>query len=296
MMLVAAALFVPAAGVASRARAQEVQTAGPAISLGESTIRPGEGVVVTLQGWTARVVTLSVCGNLAKRGSADCNMVAARAVGLANPAEATRTEFFVSAPPTNCPCVIRASGASQDEVAVAPIDLVGVPVGPVVDPHPGPLVSVSLETRAAHDGLLAAIRSALGGPTSYEVAVSVRNLSGEALSNLDLSGSAGRGRGNEAVSFGIPTPNALSPGQTWKREVRVTLPAPVFGRFVWSVTASGAGAPVRADSSTRHTPVALVLLVMILVADIVFMIWRRIARRRVVRRRAVVGDATMNLQ
>lgn len=296
MVLAAAALVASAAVGAGPVGAQPAPAVGPVISLGKATLRPGEGVVVTFAGWTARVVTLSVCGNLAKRGSADCNMVTARAVELASAGGAARVEFFVSAPPVDCPCVIRASSTSQDEVAVAPIDLVGVPVGPVVDPYLGPLVSVSLDARAAHSGFLAAVRSALGGPTTYDVTVSVRNLSAEALSKLGLSGSAGRSGTSEVVSFDVPSPETLGPGQAWTHQTRVTLPAPVFGRFVWRVTASGAGPAVHADSSTRHMPIALVLLATILVADLLFMLWRRVVWRRRAHRSPVVGDPMVKLR
>lgn len=47
----------------------------------------------------------------------------------------------------------------------------------------------------------AAVRAALGGPTGYLVAVTVRNISAETLFNVALAGYAGRSRADDAVSF-----------------------------------------------------------------------------------------------
>ena len=69
--------------------------------------------------------------------------------------------------------------------------MVGHPVGPVVDPTGGVLVETSLEPRRADTGWLAALRSALGGPTDYDVDVTVRNTSVEAVSNAMVVGSVG---------------------------------------------------------------------------------------------------------
>ena len=74
-----------------------------------------------------------MCGNLAKRGSTDCNMPASQGVRLYHVDDSPLTAFVVSAPPGTCPCVIRAS-SDTGEVAYAPIEIRGVPTGPVVDP------------------------------------------------------------------------------------------------------------------------------------------------------------------
>lgn len=278
-LLAVAVLVAPVASEAGVARAQPVEGTGPNISLDRAEVQVGEPVVVTLTGWQARSVTLSVCGNLAKRGSADCNLVASRAVGLARNGPTTRTQFVVPPPLGACPCVVRASSTAQDEVAVAVLRIGGVPVAPVIEPSTGPPIAVSVHARPAPRGFLAVARSALGGPTAYEVTVSVRNQSTEVLSGLSLAGSAGRSRDDDAVSFDIPSPGALAPGASWEHEARVTLPAPALGRFVWQVTASGAGPAVHAATSVRRVPIAFVVLMAILVVDVAAMVGRRISRR-----------------
>ena len=50
-------------------------------------LQPGDRVIVSLVGWTARNVTLSVCGNLARRGAVDCNLIASQALKLVSAPE-----------------------------------------------------------------------------------------------------------------------------------------------------------------------------------------------------------------
>jgi hypothetical protein len=175
--------------------------------------------------------------------------------------------------------VVRASSTAQDEVAVVVVRLGGVPVAPVVEPSAGPPIAVTVHARPAPRGLAASARSALGGPTAYEVTVSVRNQSADTLSGITLAGSAGRSRDDDAVSFTIPSPGSLAPGQRWEHETRVTLPAPVLGRFVWQVAASGAGPAIHAVTSVRRVPMGFVLLMAVLIVDVAAIVGRRITRR-----------------
>jgi len=284
--LLVAALIAGVAGPTGVARAQTEVGTGPAIALERTDLSLGQGVVVTLTGWTSRTVTLAVCGNLALRGAADCNMVASQAVGLVNIPAPSLTELFVAAPPGSCPCVVRASSTTQREVATVPIDLAGVPVGPVVAPAVGDLVAVSVDVRAADRGFVAAARSTLAGPADYRVTVTVGNLSPETLSDVSLYGSAGRSRIDDAVSFDIPPPGAIAPGQTWAHEVDVTLPAPVLRRFTWRVIASGAGPLVEAEHTMRRLPLGLAVAAALFVADVVAIACRTTLRRRDRRRQS----------
>ena len=278
-VLVATAAVLVSVGAPTQAGARASKVSGPTISLDRSELQPGQRVVATLSGWTARSVTLSVCGNLARRGSADCNVIASQTVKLVNPAAPTLTELVAFAPPTTCPCVIRASSAGQEEVVFAPIELAGVTVGPVVSPVVESPITVSVAVRAAPRGFVGAVRAALGGPTDHMVAVTVRNISAEALSSISLTGSAGRSRSDDAVSFDIPPPGGLAPGQTWEHEVRVTLPAPVLNRSSWRVIASGAGEAATTEVVARRVPMGFVILAAVFVVDVVAMMWHFTARR-----------------
>jgi hypothetical protein len=255
----------------------------PTIELDRTAAGIGEEVVVTLRGWPDRVVTLSVCGNLARRGSVDCNQVASQGVALNRDGSPTLTGFAVPTPPTTCPCVIRASSTRQDAVAVAPIELHGVPVGPLVGTAADPPVRVSLGARRATGGLIGSLRSALGGPTTYEVTVLVHNRSAETLTAVAVAGAATRG-GDDVGALTLPAPGPLEPGATWEQVVRSTLPAPVVGTFGWEVTASGAGPAAHAELARGIRPVWLLVLGLVLVLDVGAIAWRWIGRRRRKRR------------
>jgi hypothetical protein len=271
-----ASLAVPA-GVAG---AQAARSGGPGISVERTALRPGDRVVVTLSGWRSSLVTLSVCGNLAKRGSADCNLSGGQSVTIATNQAATLTELRVTSPPGTCPCVIRASSTTQGEVALARVELAGVPVGPVVDPRGTPPVDVTVAARRSHAGSVAALRSALGGPTRYRVNVRVRNRTEAALANLAVTGSAGRGRTDELSTFRLPSPGVLQPDELWEHEALVTLPAPAIGSYSIRVLVSGAGPPVSSEALVRRLPMVLLAAAVILVLDLAAMAWRVRSRRR----------------
>ena len=277
-------VLVAGASVEPWAAAWAASPSGATISLENAQLVPGQRVSVTLAGWNAPNVNLSVCGNLARRGSADCNVTASQDAQLVNGSSPTVTYLFVFAPPTTCPCVVRASTADQGEVVFAPIELVGVPVGPVVGAAFGTPISVSIISRAAVRGFFAAIRSTLGGPTAYRVTVTLRNLSPERIPTVSLAGSAGRGGTDMAVSFDIPSPGAIEPGQTWEHDLRVSVPAPMLGRAAWRVVVSGAGAPAEATTVTHRAPVGLYVLAAAFAGDVAAMVWyftaRKLARRR----------------
>lgn len=262
--------------------------AGPTVLLDRTQAQLGQRVTVTLAGWQAHNVNLAVCGNLARRGTADCNIIASQDVKLENGTAPTLTNLAIFAPPAPCPCVVRAASLDQVEVAFVPVELVGVPVGPVVGPATEAPINVSVTVRSDPKGILAGLRSTLGGPTSYRVTVSVRNVSAEGISTVSVSGSAGRTGTDTAASFDFPEPGAIEPGKTWEHEIHITLAAPLLSRAAWRVFASGAGAPAEATASTHRTPVGFLLISAALGVDIVAMAWYFSRRRRA--RRVGEGD------
>jgi hypothetical protein len=252
---------------------------GPSITADRVDVSPGESVVVTLSGWQANVVTVSVCGNAAARGSGDCNMVASEGIGLHGGGPTTQRDFVVTAPPTNCPCVLRASSPSNDEVAVAQIELIGHPVGPIVGSPARRPLEVTVDARRATSGILGALRSSLGGPTPYDVTITLHNASAEPVTSVSLAGSATRGA-DDVVTIEIPPPAALPPGETWTQTVRAEVPAPAVGTVEWQVAASGAGPMVAAEQRMRNVPVGLLVLVLVFVVDMVAIAVRRLSRHR----------------
>jgi sortase A len=190
----------------------------------------------------------------------------------------------VAAPPVPCPCIIRVSSRTNDEVATAPIDLVGHPSGPRVDPStPGPFVVATITARERPPGFVGAARAELGGPVRYEVTVAVRNRSTVPLRGLRLTSTYGRGGADILGRLELASPDVVPPGQTWRQTVVATVPAPSVGTVRWRLAVSGAGEGVEASSSTRQRPVLLLVALAVLVVDLALLGLRWCVRRRVLR-------------
>lgn len=258
---------------------------GPSITLDRVEVAPGDPVIVSLRGFRGQVATVAVCGNLARRGSADCNMPTAQAERIRHDDPLTFTQLLVQPPPVPCPCLVRASTTANEEFAVASLVVLGHPVAPVVDSEQGPLVDVAIESRRISGGVVASLRSWLGGPTRYDVTVSVRNRTTGVLSNVALAGGARSGLDDEAASLHLERPGQIEPGQTWTQSLEVEVPAPVLGGLTWWARASGAGESVAAGVTTSHIPWLFLVLLALLAGDLT-----AIGVRFVSRRRRVVGD------
>ena len=269
-------------GVAAPGHAQT----GPHIELDKTTVSPGDAVIVSMYGFTAPQVTLAVCGNLAKRGSSDCNMSASQSDSVRPDGELTLSQLFVQAPPVPCPCIVRVSSSTNDEFAVTPIDILGHPVAPVADITNGPLIEVELDAERVPGSLSDTVGTAIGRSTEYDIAVSVRNITTETLSNVVIRGSGGRSFEDEAATLHFDQPGPIDPGQTWSQTVRAKIPAPAIGKFTWTVDVSGAGETVEADQVTRSNPILLYTLIGILVIDLIVLAVRLMTRGRRRRKRA----------
>jgi hypothetical protein len=240
--------------------------------------------VVTITGFTAPGVTITVCGNEARRGSADCNMTASEGRGLDRDGNPTVASLPVNAPPAPCPCVIRVSTASNDQIAVVPIRIVGHPTAPVESadvPERVPL-DVSIVVNESNDGFADVARASLGGAGTYEAMVTVRNRTTEPIERIRLDGSAGRDTDEQLVVLELDAPTAMQAGETFSQTVSAEIPALVFGEVEWRVAVSGAGPTVTATDTTRAVPwllwtlgAILVIDLLILLARLAFRFWRR---------------------
>jgi hypothetical protein len=284
------ALAFGAFGATSRVAAQPT-TSGPVVTLERTDLNPGDRVIITLEGFDGSTVTVSVCGNAARRGSSDCNVTASQTVELEAGVTASRAEVSIASPPTDCPCVLRVASRTNDQIAIAPITLIGHPVGPIVGgPDPNtPLVAIAINAEPKPHGLGGWIRANLGGRVPYEVTVTVKNLSTDTLTQVGLYGSVGRSVDGAQTSLALDDPGSIAPGQTWQQVVFAEVPAPSFNSAHWQVVAARAGPMITQTLETRHRPILLMLLAAMLVADIGFLAMRSRTRRRL-RRVTVVDD------
>lgn len=252
-------------------------TSGPVLTIDRTTITPGETIHVIVDGFHATSVTISVCGNEARRGSPDCNMTASEGLRLDRDGTPTLIQIPVAAPPVDCPCVIRVATRNNDEIVTSPINLLGHPVGPVVDPVviANPL-TVSIDARYAPKGMVGTVRAGLGGPAPYAVTVTVTNHSTVTLHRVALAASVGRDDHDYLATLEFDDPGELAPGQTWRQTLPAKVPAPSFGDLRWRVAASGMGPAVTATDTTHHRPTMLIVFVSLLLLDIGFLLirWR----------------------
>lgn len=255
--------------------------AGPTVRLDRTRVAIGERVMVILEGWpTQRTVTITVCGNAARRGSTDCAVTRSQGYGISAFDKVHASSFEVAAPPVPCPCVIQVANSTFSEVAYTPIEIIDHATGAVVAGAVDAPLAVALEVERAHRGVVGWLRSALGGPTTYAVTVEVRNRVGETLNDIKLTARAGRGGDDQARLVRFAPLRQLSANQTWRHTQHVTVPAPGIGTVIWTVAASGAGPVTRETATTHQWPLLFFGLMLVLFADVGWYGKRRLARRR----------------
>lgn len=272
-----AALVVVVAGASVDAQSQ---VSGPTVVPERYELRIGERVRMTLDGFTARGVTMVFCGNDGRRGSVDCNMRGGQGREINQDGTPTPAEMEVAEPPAPCPCIIRVSSQDNREIAVAPVTLVG---HPVADVEGGTefvqALAVDIDATESDVGVGDGIRSSLGGPTAYDVTVEVRNQATFVVDDVRATASFNRLRYDDVRNVVIENPGTLQPGEVWTQTVQVEIPSLTFGDVEWRIDATGAGPPVTAVETTVKQPILLYVVGLLLLADLLFLLWRFVARR-----------------
>lgn len=254
--------------------------AAPTVVLSRYEANPGDVLDVTIAGFTSRVVTVTVCGNRGLRGSSDCDMTASESAKMNEDGSSRVAKLTISAPPTPCPCIVRVSSPTNDQVATAELVIVGHPIAePVASESVASPLAASIDVERASAGSMAWLRSSLGGSTPYDVHISIRNTSTSPVDRVAVSGTANGGGGDVRARIEAANPGTIGPGETWERTVRVALPAPVLGNSTWRVDVSSAAPTVTALDDTSHLPGLLILLTVALAVDLLALA-ARFARRR----------------
>lgn len=253
----AALAFTPL--LASPAHAQ------PAIDLDRTTVKPGQTVTVRLSGFAPGNLLVELCGNQARRGTADC-AVASSASTYAGEGKTTAVMLNVAKPPVGCPCVIAVRPVTGGTPRTVPITVSGVPTlsaseRPTATSAGGTrrlsATSVSVRGGGFMDGWL-------GGGAERTLRVTLRNEGTTALTDLPLSLTMGRGP-EPADLITAPALGTLNPGQERTYTVPFTLDAPAFGRYTVRGEIGGLDEPIAFTAHTASYPWALPLLGALLV-------------------------------
>lgn len=260
----------------------------PSVGLVVKEVAIGSTVSLRLGGFTAKVLTIQVCGNEGRRGSVDCNVADAQPVDVPNAASAFLADFVVTKPPVPCPCIVQVASERFDEVAVAAFTLLGHPIAPVVENGTGSIpLQLSIVADPVDGGLWGRARTSLAGATWYDVTVIVQNTSASAVEGTALAVEVGRGTDDVIREVAFPKVGALAPRGTWRETVRLRMTSPVYGTFLWRATTTAFGLSTTATTTTKSQPTLLVVLVLVLAVVVLTLLVRLVTRlgRWLVRRR-----------
>lgn len=260
----------------------EPRFATPVVIANQTTFEPGDEIVLTIAGFRSPSVTAFFCGNDARRGSSDCDNIGATTAELRADGSSTVVDMLVTAPPLPCPCVLRVASPDGDEVAVAQVTITGHPSAPVVGGEfalEEPL-AVGISATRASDGFVSDLFASLGGATTYDVTVTVRNRTADVVSGLSMTTWAAKGD-RVVRSFDVEIPEELGASETVERVVAVELPAPHFGTVDWRVEVGAGNAPTVTDQdASSNLPWLLYLLLIVLVANLLVLVVRLVIRMR----------------
>lgn len=262
------------AAAASLASASDVV---PAVTVEPSQADPGSMATLSIEGFESPTVTVAICGNEARRGSSDCDMVASTGVVLAADGTPTLALIPVVAPPMPCPCVVRVTSPGFDEIAVAPLEVIGHETAELVSSaQAGASLVVAISATRVAGGLAERIDAGLGGDVDYEAVVTLTNTGSAPVDGIILNASFGRSAVDFLGEIVVEAPASLGAGQTWQQVVPVTVPPRVVGTVAWKVTAAAGLFAAEASTTTTQRPTLLVGLVSLVVLDlgIVAIRWR----------------------
>jgi hypothetical protein len=237
--------------------------------LSAAAAAPGETVRVTGQSWPAgQLVQLTTCGELARAGSASCDMPAALAT-TAREDGGFAVDLVLGKPPRPCPCVVHVAmvGGGGTGVVDLPIELRGHPVGQVPA-----LGATQARVEVVEAGLSGrrGLSAWFGGAQRLSLTYTVRNAGAEPIRGVPLILRVGGDQ--STVDAG-----ELPAGQLRSYELPVDIPFAAFGRYRVEASIGGVGV---ATVGHEAYPWGLVLLNVIGLVLIGWGIRRRLRRAR----------------
>ncbi|GAB1818182.1 hypothetical protein [Herbidospora sp. RD11066] len=229
------------------------------ISLDRAAASVGETITVTLAGWPRGNVTVEVCGNERRVGSADCAVSSAvTTVVLDGDAE---VRLPLAAPPVACPCVVSASDLTMTTTAVVPLALSGVAVAPE---RPVAVAAPRLDVTRSQfaDGGSWWWLFGLTGEGTLDLVV--RNEGTAPAENPRLTLSVGR---TGATASAVPAADlgSIPAGGERAYRIPVTIEGPVFGGYTVRGRVAVAGESAVFVAGGAVYPVAALGVVAVLV-------------------------------
>jgi hypothetical protein len=266
-----AALFV---GIATMPGTAAIAAAPvPKLAVSPTTAAPGQTVIVTGTDLTPRsIYQVQVCGQNAVHGSQDCS-AAATSTTQVDQTGMLSVPLAVVLPPTQCPCVVAAFPTTVGPQLTTPISIEGASTSNAPTTTPQVPTSHLVVVHAGFTGSTP-VKQWFGFQATRTLSLSLLNRGSAPASGMHLFASLGN---TPVVSSRL---SALGAGQVRTYDVAVAFPALTVGNQTLSghiVTTDGQ--LVGFKTSVAVWPVGL-LVVGLILAQMILLAWRNIARRR----------------
>jgi len=283
VLVVAFAAVIGVAGVVAGAPSASGTPATPTVQVTPATdVALGQRILVDLDHWPIGIVTVSVCGNGARRGTQDCDLPSSESTSTL-PDKKVSVALTVMRPPVDCPCVVRVSTSASRLVQLAPIGISGVPLGPALPDASGGIdpnsLDVSARVESGHASWPRSWAPPFAGPTDRTLVLVLKNHGVEPISGLRVAGAVGRDA-TSGAPISAEVPGTLAPGASQTVTIPFVLETPAWGSYIVTGTIFGLAAPVRFTVHTHNTPWGLELMVPLLLVVAAQLVRRREARRR----------------
>ena len=238
------------------ASAQPVGPPEPSVTLSVPAATVGQQVSVTGQHFApVTAMSMQVCGNDARDGSTDCDVVAGQTV-LTDEHGEFRSHLNVRFPPVPCPCVVWVT--AHDGAVLSATAPIGVIAANYVAPPPSAASSASdVEVVRAELVQQSAWRGWLGLPVSARLHVTIRNPGDTPVVHPVVSLRFGSGSDPSGV-LDAPQIDALRGGEQRTIDVPVSLGLLAHGTY--TVKGAIGSTPVTFGATTTVVPWVLLLL------------------------------------
>ena len=236
---------------------------------------PGEELNVSGSGWTPNArVHASICGNLALRGSSDCDLPGSRTM-VTNADGDFMVRLGVAVPPAPCPCVLYVTGEGTETTVRFPVKIIGAPgAAPTqalpVQSTPGFEVSARIAGSPAWPAWF-------GGSAERDLVLEVRNTT-EVARTPNLSVTWGTNDTPTHV-VDVPTVEPIDPGAVREIRIPVEVDALTIGRVHVGGSVSGAGPGAEFSTSVSSYPWGLIALAAVAVQLLLLAVRNRVRDR-----------------
>ncbi len=232
----------------------------PVVVLDSATTSVGADLVAHGAGFTPGTLVLGeLCGNEARRGSADCDQASAVNVGV-GPAGNFTAHIRVSPPPTPCPCVVRLTAIGGTASATTPVTVVGAPVA---DPSSGPVefpaVVRALEVTKVSVEDTGSWTEWFGASPSRVLVVTLRNSGTVAVDDPPIVLAVGKGA-HPTGEVDSPKLGTLQPDEAREYRIPFELGPMAFGTYTIRGAIPGLADPLEFSGHTTSYPWALIII------------------------------------